>query len=532
MKLHLNLLAGALFGVVALAPINVRAQDGAPPPTTEGTVIAIDSGDLVIDLGNARGAREGQTVELWRPLRLKHPVTGKILSDRFRIGTVRLTQVQTTLSLAKADGSFLRPPAAGDHVLLATRAERPPAIVNERASPDTAPAPKTEPPAAPPREPVDPDVQAVASLFEDLRGTPPETRAHAYESFARARPKSRFAAVLHEEATLLLARATDSAREEPEFLVRATRLSRVRPGTLQRFALELDERFVGAVLHVRAKGATAYRSLPMASVGPRYWSVMLPGDVLVPPALEYFVEGVPKSGAQVAIVGSEGAPKESAVDPVPFTGKPNGTLAFVGITSELASFNTRKANDYLFQTEGTFGWRMRDVGVRAVRSGFGVLRGKGGSLVDLDTLGKRPSDVGLTYGYIEAEVAPVPDFALIGRPIIGLRDGGATGGAQAFLRIGSDLKTNLLVGGEVLGTVGLRGIVQLDWRTIRRVPITLRSEVTNQPAGFGTDVGARAIAQVGYELTPELTVSARGSYQGRTINHAGPGAGLGVSYQW
>jgi hypothetical protein len=89
-----------------------------------------------------------------------------------------------------------------------------------------------------------------------------------------------------------------------------------------------------------------------------------------------------------------------------------------------------------------------------------------------------------------------------------------------------------MVGGEVLGTVGLRGIVQLDWRTIPRVPIMLRSEVTNQPAGTGGDVGARAIAQVGYEIVRDLTVDARLSYQGRTINHAGPGAGLGVGYQW
>ena len=106
-----------------------------------------------------------------------------------------------------------------------------------------------------------------------------------------------------------------------------------------------------------------------------------------------------------------------------------------------------------------------------------------------------------------------------------------TGGAQAFVRVGNDLRTNLSIGGEVLGSVGQRGIVQLDWRTIKRVPIVLRTEVTNQPAN-STDVGARAIAQVGYQLTNELVVAARGSYQGRTINHAGPGAGLAVSYQW
>jgi hypothetical protein len=60
----------------------------------------------------------------------------------------------------------------------------------------------------------------------------------------------------------------------------------------------------------------------------------------------------------------------------------------------------------------------------------------------------------------------------------------------------------------------------------------LRTEVTNEPGGSGGDVGARAIAQVGYEFLPAFVVAGRLSYQGRTINHAGPGAGLATSYQW
>jgi hypothetical protein len=166
-----------------------------------------------------------------------------------------------------------------------------------------------------------------------------------------------------------------------------------------------------------------------------------------------------------------------------------------------------------------------------VRSGFGVLRGEGGSLEELDTLGRPPQKIGLTYGYVEAEITIASNYAIIGRPILGLREQGITGGAAGFLRVGNDLRTNLLVGGEILGGVGQRGIVELDWRTIKRVPIVLRTEVTTQPSTTG-DVGARAIAQIGYQFLPALTVAGRASYQGRTINHAGPGAGLAVSYQW
>jgi hypothetical protein len=301
----------------------------------------------------------------------------------------------------------------------------------------------------------------------------------------------------------------------------------------QRIAIELDPQFSGAVVNVRRKGEAQYRSLAMENVGPRYWAATLPGDSVTEPGTEYFVEGVSgKGGGSVAIIGTAEHPKDAPVDPHPLTGKRPGTLGQFSLSSEYASFNAKKANDYVFWTEGQFGWRLHDEGIRAVRSGGGVLRGAGGSLDDLDKLGRDPKDVGLMYGYLETEFGLGANYGIIARPILGLREGGVTGGAQGFFRVGNDLKTNLTLGGEVLGTVGVRGIVQLDWRTIHRVPIMLRSEVTNQPAGTSGDIGARAIAQAGYEIVTDLTLSARLSYQGRTINHAGPGAGLGVAYQW
>ena len=305
----------------------------------------------------------------------------------------------------------------------------------------------------------------------------------------------------------------------------------MRAGEPQQFAVELDPQFIGAVVHVRRKGTAAYRSLPMASLGPRYWAATLPGDAMTDAGMEYFVEGVPKETPAIALIGTAEEPRGVEVDAMPGSAKPPGTLAQVTLQSEYASFNTKRANDYVWQTEGSVGWRLHDRGIRAVRSGFGILRGEGGSLKNLDELGKDPTAVGLTYGYIEAELTLSSSTSFIGRPILGLRDNGITGGAQAFIRIGNDLRTNLSIGGEVLGSVGQRGIVQLDWRTVPRVPIVLRTEVTTQPASSG-DVGARAIAQVGYQLTNELVLAVRGSYQGRTINHAGPGAGLAASYQW
>jgi hypothetical protein len=561
-SLRRSLSFAAIVMLASLAPKLAAAQvataprPGAPLAPPEATVLAIDSGDLVVDLGTTKGAKEGQIVELWRPLRVRHPVTGQTLVDRFKLGTIRLSQVQATLSLAKVEGQLLRSPATGDHVLL-LESDRPnPYVAPDKTARASAPAnaPAVPPSSSPSSAPqpnagangakvvvaADPDAQALADLFSALEGSDPTTRATAYASFVKARPGSRFAKVLKEEIAALRARPVRSAAESSAsantpapFETSFNPMGRLRPGQPQRIAIELDPQFTGAVVHVRRKGEAQYRSLPMESLGARYWAATLPGDSISEPGTEYFVEGVSgKGGGSVAVIGTADQPKDAPVEPHPVTGKRPGTLAQISMWSEYASFNTKAANDYLFQTEGAFGWRLRDIGIRAVRSGFGVLRGKGGSLEDLDKLGLPAKDVGLTYGYVETEIGLAKNYGLIGRPILGLREGGVTGGAQGFLRVGNDLDTNLMVGGEVLGSVGLRGIVQLDWRTIKRVPIMLRTEVTNQPAGTGGDVGARAILQGGYEVVRDLTLNARLSYQGRTINHAGPGAGLGVSYQW
>src|SRR6185295_1086642 len=87
-----------------------------------GTVLSIDEEDIVVDLGMTKGATEGSVVELWRPLKLRHPVTGKFLVDRFRIGRLKLVQVQRTLAWARPVGDLARAPAEGDIVVLPVEA--------------------------------------------------------------------------------------------------------------------------------------------------------------------------------------------------------------------------------------------------------------------------------------------------------------------------------------------------------------------------------------------------------------------------
>ena len=83
--------------------------------TIEATVLAIQGDELVLDLGTASGATDGTSVELWRPVKLKHPVTGKMLTDRFHIGMLAIVQIRKTMALARANGALSRPGADVPH---------------------------------------------------------------------------------------------------------------------------------------------------------------------------------------------------------------------------------------------------------------------------------------------------------------------------------------------------------------------------------------------------------------------------------
>jgi hypothetical protein len=555
---------------------NARAEPSAPASeSVEGHVVAFELGDVVVDIAGDRGATTGALLELWRPLTLKHPVTGQMVSDRFLIGHLRLSQVRGALALARPDGKLAQPAQPGDivvlHRALAAAGKPNPvkATVPEPVVKQGEPAePALSPPAAlspfgvtpPDRDKpqlsqagpavVEADAAEVGALFDQLRGAGVATRVLAYEGYVKRHPRGKYAVVLYEEAAQLRRLVTlENGGLGASELRNFEPPREARSHTPLRLAIELTNGPVGAVIHSRNAGEVAYRSTPMTRMGEGYFGATVEAERLNAPTLEYFIEGVGAEGKATPIVGSAMEPQHVVVSDVPTPKPPARYPATLTLSTDYADWNNLKGNDVVWQTEGAVGMRFRDIGLRAARTGFGVYRGIGGSLAELDQQKLSGRKVGLTYGYLEGEFGLSYFISIIGRMVIGMGDNGVSGGAQGLLRIGNDRDTNLMIGGEVLGGVGLRGITELELATLPRVPILFRTEVTNQPAGAGAnavigasatntvavdqgEVGARAIAQVGYRFLPDLVVSVRGSYQGRTINHAGPGFGGAVSYQW
>jgi hypothetical protein len=544
-----------------VAPPPVRPVSPAPLAILlEGHVLAIEEGDLIVDLASKDGVSVGDDLELWRPLKLVHPVTRRAVTDRYRIGSLKLTQVRPTIALGRVEGTPLRQPAAGD-VVIVERA--PPASPSGAAflAPSAAPASEAE--AG--QEPLpllgagtgDPEARAVTVIFESLRGASLTTRIRKYEHYAHGHPNSRFSRVFIEEAAAL--RELVAVREH-ETSDAPSALHFDAPGatideTPLTLAIEVGGRAVGAVLQARNSGEVAYRPTPMAPAGQGYFTATVPADRVASPRLEYFIEATRDSGQAVPIAGNPDAPLKMTVHEVPHAAPPLKHENTVTVSTDYADYNRLKGNDRVWQTEGTFAMRFDDIGVRALRSGFGVYRGVGGSVRELDMDPPRTARrVGLTYGHLEGEFGIKPTLSVIVRAVLGLGDDGTSGGAQLHLRIGSDKSTNIRLGGEVLGGIGLRGITQLELEPRGRFPIVIRSEVTNQPAGSGVssgaalspcpaapapcqstgpgDIGVRGIVQVGYRIVDPLVIAVRGSYGGRTIDHAGPGVGGALEYRW
>jgi hypothetical protein len=550
----------ALAGAAAafLGALGEAAAQRAPSSDVNGVVLAIEQDDLIIDIGSDRGAVEGDSVEIWRPIKLKHPVTGKVFTDRFLIGALQLGQVRPVVSLAKVVGTLTRDPEKGDVIIMASKGPKI-APADTKAAPagpgTSAPAGTTEPSGSP----QDPEVAGIAKMLDNLRGSDPVQRIRVYEDYVRTQPKGRFARFLYEEAQALRKvyelerkRQSDPGPKEPKqddtpTLRMFDKPSEAVGGQPLRLAVELSEKATGAVLHVRSAGQPAYTSLPMAPAGSGYFAATVPEEKMSGGELQFFIEAATVAGVVVPVVGQSGSPERIELQKPAVPALKSKAAGSVMLLTDFADYNRFKGNDQVWQTEGYFQMRYDDTGIRALRTGFGVFRGVGGTVSDLDERGLAPRKVGLTYGYLELEVAPLKAFSIIGRTVVGLGDDGVTGGGQILFRIGNDLQTNLVLGGELLGGVGLRGFTQLELNTFKRFPILLRIEVSNQPAGADAsdaqiddemvsqgsgEVGGRGIVQAGWRIVDPLVVSVRGSFQGRTINHAGPGFGGAVSYQW
>jgi hypothetical protein len=535
------------------ATLPARAQ--APE---HATILHIDGDEIVIDAGRAR-VESAHELIVYRAIEVRHPITRKLLRDRFVIGSLQVVQPGEALSVTKASGAPAHPFAVGDVVEL--RAPPPTAAgepVAATLAPDASSAPAqaaaTDLPAGAPgsstatltaeRELLS---YWYASLAQD-----PERRARLYLAYLQRNPSSPYKDFVAGEIRYL--RELDAKLMQQSRTAQAAPARPTRAATVDMLAvtgaqadreLQLAARvrpgpgFRGLVLHARPLEDAGYRSFTMQLDARGHARVRIPRELLRAPGLAYFIDAVDSAGQSGAVIADAEHPKLVVVRGPRPTPKHVERATRARFSSELASFDSTNARDYFWVNEGDFLYRVRHGALYGVRLGYGHFRGEGGTVQELDVDKLQPQPAGFSYGFFEAEFAlhRLLGAALrgtlgLGRPEqAGSQRDGITGGFQVRARIGEADGTRLVLAGELMPEIGQRAFIGLAWEAIARVPMSTEIVVTDQPVN-SDELAVRLIYEIGYRFSDRVSVALRPSYQLRTIRHAGPGIGVAATFDW
>ncbi len=530
----------------------IASAQQAPAPG-EGTIVRVDRDLLVVDLGRDAGFAEGQRVPLWRPITVRHPITGQSLRDRYPLGSVQVYSVGESLTVLRPAEGLLRPPAVGDRVFSPAappprpRPARPVAVATPAAA-TAAAATEATPPATTPARPavavaapgVSPEERALLTTFLSTLGRPPDERVLRWNAYLHYHPSSPWGDRVRAELDALRAAPPAAPAPPPQAQpyprTRGAVADTLRLGDSARVALQVTGVAVlGGRVSARRPGAERYTTIALTRDGDDFLRAEIPAALVTLDGFEYFVEVDVEGGAAVPVLGGADHPLRVSVERGPGDApNPRGRTR-IDLRADYADVGSRTIGSrFVAQrfvlVEGDFLQRLQTRALYGYRVGFGVFNGEGLPLSQLtgDAV-SMPSTV--AYGYHELEFSPSEFVHLIARGQVGVHRGGLVGGAQARIRIGYEQRTNLVIGGDVLTEVGQKAFFALNFHPHARLPMLAQGEVFNQSIASG-DPMFRVVAQVGWRATRWFTVAARGSYQLRNIENGGFGAGLSTTFDW
>ncbi|MCA9679630.1 MAG: hypothetical protein H6709_03490 [Kofleriaceae bacterium] len=517
--------AAALLALLVLAPRPARADDIA-----RGTIVKIEAREIYVNLGQHAGVVEGARLRIKRPVKLRHPVTRAWITDWLPLGAADVRSAGTQLSMAVLDDDLLAQVAVGDVVEI---------YVEREEARDAAPAPPPEVvPDAAPLPVVDDATAAVLDTWERQSGTSVDARITAWESYLASHADSPYADAVREDLDVL--RRLRDTMAPPDRGSASRRVSGVEHAAPTRahagdavplvFVLDDPAAVSSAWLHYRRLGDRAYDRALLARDGSRYLRGEIPADAVTAPGLEYFVEVVGPDGAPgVAITPTEVAVDRPGLEATLGGGAERTRLRLSSTYLDFATFDHRAGDhtDQFWLTEGDVEYR---IGPRlwAVRAGFGALQGKGG-YADRVWQGDAPV-AGFNYGYAEVEVRAIAQLGVLARLVAGVGQDGFGMGLEARARIGRPDATNLSLGVSQLAEVGFLSDVRFEVDPFGRLPVGFSVGVTDQPTRG--DLAVRLGVDLGWRASRWIEPQLRLGYQGRTVAHAGVGAGLGLAFHW
>ena len=167
-----------------------------------GYIVRIEDKEIYFDIAAKHGLDRGGALRIKRPIKLRHPVSGKQITDWLPIGRAQVTMVGSTLGMARLDDGLLAQVQVGDIVeSLVLVAEAPEPAPRPTPQPNVTP----EPIAFDPLPTVDEHTRTVLNLWQSTSGTSVEVRIGAWEDFLARFPDSPYAGSIHEDLEVLRA---------------------------------------------------------------------------------------------------------------------------------------------------------------------------------------------------------------------------------------------------------------------------------------------------------------------------------------
>jgi hypothetical protein len=507
-----------------------------------GRIVRIEDREIYYDISAKNGVSRGDAVRLKRPIQLKHPITGKMVSDWLPLGTTTVTMVGSTMSMSVLDQELLARIQVGD-------------LVEALVLTPLEPAP-SQPPDQPVDQPIDPDeparqplpqidahIRAVLAVWKATSGQRVEVRIGAWEDFLAKNPDSPYAAAIHEDLEVLRAHRDKLRPAELDLDESFTGGLEHRPPTRARpdeavdlvFLIDTPE-LAAAWLHYRVRGTSSYSKGVLRREDREYLRGQIPASAVQGPGVEYFVEiATPRGQVGTAV----GTPDRPVVVDVPeaaltkkFTERKNRSRVSIQTAYlDFATFEDREGDrtDGFFMVEADFLYRLRGT-LYGIRTGFGVLNGSGGYADRVYTEIAPAPKAGFNYGYAELELRGKYKTALAGRLVTGVGREGFGLGVEGRFRLGDEDQTNLSVGASTLQQVGFLTDIRMQWSAMKDFPLGLAVALTYRPNRG--DLGVRLTTDIGYRALSWVQPTLRISYQARTVVHSGVGAGLGLVFDW
>ena len=298
----------------------------------------------------------------------------------------------------------------------------------------------------------------------------------------------------------------------------------------------------------RSAGDQHYEELPLKRAEGTLFAVLISGEKVQPPALEYYIASIDKKGQTnfhfaepdsphtILVHGETKATKTA--DRLKRHHGNRASFLLKGNWTRLGSRSVRTGYDYdnyedtWTTTEpGTdqfwtgnlqFTYRLLAGAVYEIRTGIGIMRGDLAAYKDDDgeliPVGVDPSSEkpGLNSGYVGIGFEIFKYLSFDVDLLFGANEEGFVFGVGGLMRIGRIADTRFEVGGLFKTDAGSSAFFRFAWHTVPDFPMALTVELDDMPLGEESPISTRLIYTLTWEMTDHWAVSVDAGYASRS----------------